>query len=293
MKTRSLEIFYEEGGPSDGPAVLLLHGWPDSARGWRPAAEFLQARGYRTIAPYLRGVAPTRFLSDNTPRYAAPVALAQDAIDLADELSLDRIAVVGHDWGARAANTMAALFPDRLSAIVTLSTPYSPHGVFTISSFEEARRYWYQWFQCIDHGVENIRKDPVGFARIQWETWSPEGWFEEEEFAATAESFHHPDWVATTLSGYRFRWLPSEPRDPAFDDLQKKVSETETLSTPTLMLQGDSDGCDMPAWSEGREKYFTGGYRRILIEGAGHFLHREAPQQVAEAVIEHLSQTIS
>src|SRR5215470_2304817 len=289
IQTRTLEIFYEEGGPSDGSPILLLHGWPDTARGWNPIAKQLQAQGYRTISPYLRGTLPTKFLSRSAPRFAAGVALAQDAIDLADALNLQRFAVAGHDWGARAAYIMATLFPERLTAIAALALGYQPRGIFKVPDFHQSKRFWYQWFQCIDGGVDAIYKDPVGFARIQWETWSPAGWYSEEEFLATAQSFSHPDWITTTLNGYRSRWLPNEPGDPFFDGIQRRLSESDLVSVPTLMIQGGSDFCDSPEESEGQEVYFTDGYRRVLIYGADHFVHREAPQEVAEVIAAHIA----
>jgi pimeloyl-ACP methyl ester carboxylesterase len=175
ISTDLLEIAFEQGGPDNGPPVLLLHGWPDAPRGWNSIARSLQAHGWRTIAPYLRGSGPTRFFSDSTPRVGSSIALAQDAIDLADRLGLERFAVVGHDWGARTAYTLAVLFPDRITRIAALSVAYQPRGLFHIPSFDQARRFWYQWFQCTDGGAASIAADPVGFARIQWDTWSPSG----------------------------------------------------------------------------------------------------------------------
>lgn len=284
VRTDLLEISYEQSGPNAGRPVLLLHGWPDSPRGWRSVAGHLQAEGWRTIIPYLRGSHPTRFLHDSTPRFAGAVALAQDAFDLANALKLDRFFVVGHDWGARTAYTMAALFPERLTAIAALSVGYQPRGIFKLPDFAQSRRFWYQWFQCIDKGAEAVRKDPVGFARIQWDTWSPPGWFDEAEFLATAESFRGPDWAAITLNAYRSRWLSEEDNDQRYNSLQEKVSNTERLSIPTLMIQGQSDFCDAPTESEGLEKFFTRDYRRILIDEVGHFPHREAPAPVAAEV---------
>ena len=283
--TSLLEIAYEDEGPQDGSPVMILHGWPDAPRGWRKVAQLLHAKGWRTITPYLRGTLPTRFLSSGTPRFGATVALAQDAIDLADALGLVRFAVVGHDWGARAAYTLEALFPERLSSLAALSIGYQPRGVFKVPDFEQSKRFWYQWLQCIPGGAEKVRQDPVGFARIQWDTWSPPGWFDDNEFAVTAESFSHPDWAAITLNAYRARWVPGEEIDSRYDALQQRLGEVERLSTPTLMIQGGSDYCDDPKESEGLEQYFTGGYERLLLEGVGHFPHRESPNEVAEAVI--------
>jgi pimeloyl-ACP methyl ester carboxylesterase len=287
VRTGLLEIAYEEGGPGDCPPMMLLHGWPDAPRGWSAVASRLQAARWRTIAPCLRGSAPTKFLGKETPRVGAAVALAQDAIDLADQLGLDRFAVVGHDWGARAAYTLAALFPQRITGVAALSVAYQPRGIFTVPSFEQARRFWYQWLMCADGGAAKIDADPVGFARMQWETWSPPGWFDAAEFATTAESLSGPDWVRITLNAYRSRWRDGEAWDSRYDQLQKRLSETEVLSTPTLMIQGMSDFCDAPSESEGQERYFPGGYQRTLLEGVGHFPHREAPEAVASAVLRH------
>ena len=169
-RTDLLEIAFEEGGPDNGRPVLLLHGWPDAPCGWNGIAPQLHAGGWRTIAPYLRGSGPTRFLSDQTPRVGAGLAIAQDAVDLADRLALDRFAIVGHDWGARAAYTVAALFPERVTSITALALAYQPKGLFTIPSFDQARRFWYQWFLCTDGGAAKVQANPVEFARIQWET---------------------------------------------------------------------------------------------------------------------------
>jgi pimeloyl-ACP methyl ester carboxylesterase len=289
ISTDTLEIVYEVAGPEGGKRALLLHGWPDSARAWRALAPRLNARGWRTVAPYLRGFAPTRFLSADVPRVGHAVVLAQDALDLADRLGWDRFAVVGHDWGARIAYSLAALFPERVTRIVALALAYQPRGAFELPSLSQARRFWYQWFMTLDQGAAAVRRDPMGFARLQWETWSPPGWFDETEFGATAQSFTGPDWAAVTLSAYRSRWRDDEPFDARYARLQQRLGEVETLATPTLMIQGGADGCDEPASSEGRERFFTGGYRRVVLEGIGHFPPREAAEVVAEAVLEHLS----
>jgi pimeloyl-ACP methyl ester carboxylesterase len=289
IRTDILEIAFEEGGPPNGSPVLLLHGWPDAPRGWNEVSRRLQVEGYRTIAPYLRGSSPTEFLSKDTPRVGASVALAQDAMDLIDALGIDNFAVLGHDWGAREAYILAALFPDRVTAIAALALAYQPRGTFSVPSFDQSRRFWYQWFMCTDGGAEAVRKDPIGFARLQWETWSPSGWFDDAEFARTAACFSGLDWAAITLNAYRARWRQGEAWDSRYDALQRRLGEVEYLPTPTLMVQGLSDSCDSPNESEGLEAFFTGGYRRLVLENVGHFPHREAPGLVAEAVVNHLS----
>jgi len=214
VETAVLQIELHEEGPPDGQPLLLLHGWPDAPRGWRPVAGRLHESGWRTIVPALRGSGATRFHSPDAPRDGRGIALAADAIDLLDALSLDRVPVVGHDWGARVAYTLAAVAPERVTAIVALALPYQPRGAFTIPPFEQARAFWYQWLTYLDAGARAVAADPIAFARIQWDTWSPPGWFDDDEFHATARSFTNPDWVAITLNAYRSRFLAGEARDP-------------------------------------------------------------------------------
>jgi pimeloyl-ACP methyl ester carboxylesterase len=292
IRTNILDISFEQGGPSDGFPVLLLHGWPDAPRGWNEFSRRLHADGFRTIAPFLRGSSPTEFLSKETPRVGTGVALAQDAVDLADALDLKCFAVVGHDWGARVSYILAALFPERVLVIAALALAFQPGGRFAIPSFEQSRRFWYQWFMCTAAGAEAVRNDPMGFARVQWETWSPSGWFSDKEFARTAESFLSPDWAAITLNAYRARWRQGEAWDSRYDALQKRLGDVEYLATPTLMIQGLSDNCDAAGESEGLDGFFTGGYRRVVLENVGHFPHREAPELVADAVLFHLREYV-
>jgi pimeloyl-ACP methyl ester carboxylesterase len=286
VRTDVLEIAYAEHGHPDGPPVLLLHGWPDAARGWAPVVADLAEHGWRVIVPDNRGTGGTVFLSDRTPRDGSGAALAGDVLDLADRLGLDRFAVVGHDWGARVAYTLAAVAPDRVTRIAALALPYQPRGAFVMPDFAQARAFWYQWLMYVDAGADAVRRDPIGFARVQWETWSPPGWFSEAEFASTAMAFTNPDWVPITLHAYRSRFR-AEPGDPRYDPLRRTVGSTERLSVPTLMIQGGSDYCDEPAGSEGLEPYFDA-YRRVVLDGVGHFPHREAPAAVAAKVRAHL-----
>ncbi|MFM0519412.1 MULTISPECIES: alpha/beta fold hydrolase [Caballeronia] len=287
-RTPTLDIAYADSGPADGRIVLLIHGWPDAARAWNAVALRLNEAGYRTIVPELRGAGGTRFLRDDTVRDGSGVALANDAVDLADALGIAQFDVVGHDWGARAAYTIAALFPDRVRRMAALALAYQPRGVFELPDFSQARRFWYQWFMSLDGGPDAVAADPKGFARIQWETWSPPGWFDEIEFTATARAFENPDWVPITLNAYRRRWRGDQPSDPALAELYARLATIERIDVPALMIQGGADSCDEPASSEGQDKYFPAGYRRVVIDGAGHFPLREAPDAVADAVIAHL-----
>jgi pimeloyl-ACP methyl ester carboxylesterase len=285
--TEVLEVGFLQEGQSLDKVALLLHGWPDDATTWSSVAQQLSRAGVRTVMPWLRGFGPTRFLSASTCRDGRVEALAQDALDLMNALEIERFSVIGHDWGARVAYALAAIAPERLQTIAALSLGYSPRGAFPVPPFEQSRAWWYQWFMSVDRGAEAIAKDPKGFARIQWETWSPRGWFAEATFEAVARSFENPDWLAITLSSYRGRWR-EEPRDPRYDPLHEKIASTELLGVPTLMVQGNADGTVLATSTEGKDKYFTNGYRRVVLDGVGHFPTREAPDAVAKVILEHL-----
>jgi pimeloyl-ACP methyl ester carboxylesterase len=283
-----LEIAYFDDGPQDGKPLLLLHGWPESPAGFEQISSRLHESGFRTIAPYLRGFGGTRFLSPDTPRVGMAAALAQDALDLMNSLGLDRFSVIGHDWGARTGYALAAIAPERVNSLCALSVAFQPRFEFRTPSYEQSRRFWYQFFMCSHKGAKRVTEDPIGFSRFQWETWSPPGWFTEEQFQVAACAWGNPDYPAITLNGYRSRWLEGEPYDPRYNELQAMLRKSEFINVPTLMIQGESDFCDPPSESEGLERYFTAGYERIVIEKIGHFPHREAPGTVADAILRWL-----
>ena len=185
VTTPVLRIAYERGGPADGASVILLHGWPDDVRTFDEVVPALQAAGFQTVVPWLRGFGPTSFLSADTMRSGEMVAMAQDAIDLANALKLQTFAVIGHDWGARIAYILAAVFPERATHICALSVGWQP-GELPTPALEQARKYWYQWFMATDRGAETVKAQRKAFARIQWETWAPQGWFRDAEFETTA-----------------------------------------------------------------------------------------------------------
>jgi pimeloyl-ACP methyl ester carboxylesterase len=287
IKTDILEVAYEAGGPRGGPPILLLHGWPDDIREWSAITPHLEKAGFYWVAPWVRGFGATRFLSSSTLRDGNGVALTQDAIDIADALGFERFSVIGHDWGARTAYTLAALWPERVASITACSLSYSPGGRFATPTFEQSQRWWYQWFMSTKPGAAAVRANPIGFARHQWTSWSPPGWFSDAEFEATAESFKNPDWTAITLHAYRSRWR-TEPADERYQPLKSRLASVETIGTPTLMIQGDVDRCNPPSESADQARRFTGPYKRVLLKDVGHFPAREAPEQVAQIVLTHL-----
>jgi pimeloyl-ACP methyl ester carboxylesterase len=282
-----IDIDYADLGDRAAAPVVLVHGWPDSPRGWHVVARGLLANGYRVIVPANRGIAGSQFRDPMTPRDGSAAALTQDVLDLADLLGLTRFAVVGHDWGARVAYSLAAAAPDRLTSIAALALAYQPGGRFTMPDFAQAQAFWYQWLMYVDAGAQAVADNPIEFARRMWETWSPPGWWIEDEFAQTAADFGNPDWVAITLHAYRSRFLADEPRDTRYDALRELIGRTERVTVPTLMIQGGADACDAPPSSEGLEPYFDI-YRRVVLPGVGHFPHREAPDLVLRELIDVL-----
>jgi len=284
--TSILRIAYERSGANDGPPVILLHGWPDDVRTFDRIAPELRAAGFQTVVPWLRGFGPTSFLSSDTMRSGEMVAMAQDVLDLADALKLQTFAVVGHDWGARIAYVLAAVLPERITRICALSVGWQP-GELPTPSIKQARKYWYQWFMTTERGAEAVRSDRKAFARIQWETWAPKGWFSEDEFEATANSFENPDWPAITVHSYSVRWGEAD-KDRRYRDIDERAKSAQTISVPTLMIQGGADGVTLPDTTDKREKYFTGGYQRYVLDGVGHFPTREAPDAVNRLLIDFL-----
>ena len=284
--TSTLKIAYEAGGPSYGLPVVLLHGWPDDVRTFDRVVPVLHAAGFRTVAPYLRGFGDTSFMSKDTMRSGEIVAMAQDAIDLADALNLGKFGVIGHDWGARIAYALAIAVPQRISRIVTVSVGWQP-GELPTPSLKQTQAYWYQWFMTTKRGRQVVRSNGKAFARVQWENWSPLGWFSDSDFERTAKSFENPDWPEITCHSYSVRWGEAD-KDPSYADLDRLVSAAQSISTPTLMIQGGSDAVTLPDSTEGKDKYFTGGYARHVLPGVGHFPTREAPEATNKLVLDFL-----
>jgi pimeloyl-ACP methyl ester carboxylesterase len=285
IKTSLLEIAYRDDGPRDGHVVLLLHGWPDDSSTWDVVIPILNEAGLRTIRPTARGFGETRFLSAETPRTGNTAVLVLDTVELLNALGISKFSVAGHDWGSNMAETLAVGWPDRVDRMAMLSTPPRLGGMPT-SPFWHARLQWYHWLQATKRGAQAVRADHKGFARIMWETWSPEGWFDDATFERVAASFDNPDWVDVTLHSYRARSDEAKP-DPASKWLDDKVKTTETLALPTIYFQGELDGVNPPKASEKVSEKFTGPFERIILTGVGHFPTREAPREVAARLVKH------
>ena len=289
FRTPSLSIACELSGPADGRPTILLHGWPDDARTWDRILPALHAAGRRTIVPYLRGYGPTRFASQQTPRSGQLVALGQDVLQLADAMKLPTFAVVGHDWGARAAYIASAFAPARITHCVTLSVGWGTNDPGQPLPLKQVQNYWYHWYMALDRGAALLRDERRELTRYIWAIWNP-GWrISDEEFEATAASFDNPDWVAVVLHSYRVRWGLAQ-RDAAYADAEATIARDSTIRVPTLVVHGGGDPCNDPSTSEGKEHLFASRYERMVLDRVGHFPQREAPVAVADAVVGFLQE---
>ena len=287
VDTPLLRIGYEAAGPDSGYPVIVAHGWPDDPRTWDSVLPALHEGGFRTYAPWLRGYGPTRFLSDTTFRSGQLVALGQDLVDLAAALGLKRHALVGHDWGSRAAYIASSLNEANVSACVALSTGYGTNSPSQKLSYRQTQNYWYHWLMATARGERLIREDRRAFTRHIWNEWFVAYRPDDVEFERTAASFDNRDWADITLHSYRVRWGHAEG-DPRYAALESRFDPAPRQRVPTLTLHGALDPVNSPQMSEGKEAYFAGPYERRLVAGAGHFPQRECAADVAAQIVDWL-----
>jgi pimeloyl-ACP methyl ester carboxylesterase len=281
-----LDVGYADAGPADGPAVLLLHGWPYDIHSYADVSPKLAAAGYRVVVPYLRGYGTTRFLSDETRRNGEQAALAVDAIALLDALEIERAIVGGFDWGARTANVVAALWPERCLGHVSVSGYLiGSQAAGTVPLPPEAeRQWWYQYYFATERGRVGYERYTHEFAKLIWRTASPQWDFDDATFERSAAAFDNPDHVAIAIDNYRWR-LGLARTEPEYDDLEQQLSDGPTISVPTITLEGDANGAPHPDPSSYAGK-FSGPYSHRTIEGGiGHNLPQEAPDAFADAVL--------
>jgi pimeloyl-ACP methyl ester carboxylesterase len=282
-----LNVGYVDTGPADGPVVILLHGWPYDIHSFADATALLVAAGHRVIVPHLRGYGTTRFLSDTTFRNGQQSAVAVDLIALMDALKIDRAVIAGFDWGARTANIVAALWPERCKAMVSVSgylIGSQKAGAVPLPPAAELQ-WWYQYYFATErgrHGYEKYRRD---FAKLIWQIASPKWRFDDATFAKSAASFDNPDHVAIVIHNYRWRLGLAEGEE-RYDDLEKRLAAAPSISVPTITLESDSNGAPHPPAAAYAGK-FTGPYsHRDIGGGIGHNLPQEAPRAFAQAVID-------
>jgi pimeloyl-ACP methyl ester carboxylesterase len=287
IKAGVLNVGYAEAGPADGPAVILLHGWPYDIHSFVDVAPLLASAGYRVIVPYLRGYGTTHFLSDRTVRNGQQAVVAVDIIDLMDALRIQTAIVAGYDWGARTADIIAALWPERCKALVSVSG-------YLIGSQEANKKplppeaelqWWYQYYFATERGRAGYAEYRHDFARLIWRIASPKWSFDEATFDRTAASFNNPDHVPIVIHNYRWR-LGLTEGESKYDHLEKRLADGPVISVPTITLEGDANGA--PHLEPGLyRKKFSGPYaHRNILGGVGHNLPQEAPQAFAQAVID-------
>ena len=281
-----LNIGYAELGPIDGPPVILLHGWPYDIHTYVDVAPLLASKGYRVIVPYLRGYGTTRFLSSETKRNGQQSALAADVIALMDALGIEKATIGGCDWGARTANIVAALWPERCKAMVSVSGYLIGNqqlGKLPLPPKAELQ-WWYQYYFATDRGRAGYEKYTRDFARLIWQLASPQWNFDDATFERSAAAFDNPDHVDIVIHNYRWR-LGLAEGEPQYDELEKRLAKAPVITVPTITLEGDANGAPHPDASA-YAKMFSGSYaHRVVTGGIGHNLPQEAPQAFAEAVI--------
>src|SRR4028119_1967209 len=282
-----LNVGYAEAGPANGRPVILLHGWPYDIHSYVDVAPLLASAGYRAIVPYLRGYGTTRFLSSETLRNGQQSAIAVDIIALMDALKIEKAILGGYDWGARTANIIAALWPERCKALVSVSGCLigSPEANKTPLPPQAELEWWYQFYFATERGRAGYEKYWHDFNKLIWKLASPQWHFDDATFDRSAESFDNPDHVQIVIHNYRWRLGLSEG-ETQYDDLEKRLAEAPAIGVPTITLEGDANGAPHPDPSTYARK-FSGRYsHRVINGGVGHNPPQEAPREFANAVVE-------
>ena len=282
-----LRVAYAEAGPAGGPPVVLLHGWPYDIYAFVDVAPLLASAGYRVVIPYLRGYGATRFLSSATARNGQPSALAADGIAFMDALGIQRATLAGFDWGARTVNIMAALWPERCKAMVSVSG-------YLIGSQQDGRmplppageyEWWYQYYFATERGRLGYERNRREFNKLIWRNASPKWSFDDATYERSAAAFDNPDHVEIVIHNYRWR-LGLAEGEPRFDELEQRLARKPVITVPTITLEGDANGAPHPP-PAAYARQFSGPYAHRQIDGGiGHNLPQEAPQAFAQAVVD-------
>jgi pimeloyl-ACP methyl ester carboxylesterase len=289
LRTEKLEIAYLESDSADGQPVVLFHGFPDCARSYSEIMVELVDRGYRAVAPFLRGFAPTRFLDETTPRAGDMAALGQDALDFFDALALTNAIVVGQDWGSSVAEILAFSRQSQVSKLVKLNW----YGAYSMAepargfNYQQLRNSWYIWLLNTPLGEPVATFDTENFCRALWEQWSPSWGLEQlaTAFEDAKASFRTPDFSKIVLNAYR-SGVSGLGGDESYDKLRSVIRKTPAVSCSVIVLSGADDPVERaPLQDEAIKRYFVGGFSHKVIEGAGHFIHRQRPDEVINAIV--------
>jgi len=281
-----LKVAYFDHGPSSGDRVILLHGFPYDVHAFDVVSDSLVKKGCRVLIPYLRGYGPTKSLSADTPRSGQQAALAHDLLAFIDALEISTAVLAGYDWGGRAACILAALWPDRVSGLVSVGG-YNIHdipGSVKPQKPENEYRFWYQYYFHSERGRAGLSENRREFCKLLWRLWSPTWKFTDEEFNQTAASFDNPDFVDVVIHSYRHRY-GLVPGDPSVEETEQHLTQLPKISVPSIILDGLDDGVLPAGGSAGHRHFFTGPYQHLTIPGVGHNLPQEAPGEFAKAVL--------
>ena len=282
-----LNVGYVNAGPADGPVVILLHGWPYDINSFADTTGLLASAGYRVIVPHLRGYGTTRFRAEDALRNGQQAALAEDLIQLMDALRLQRAVIAGFDWGARTANIVAALWPNRCKAMVSVSG-------YLIGSQAANRQplppkaelaWWYQYYFATERGEIGYQQNTKAFARLIWETASPQWKFDDATFDRSAAAFDNPDHVPIVIHNYRWR-LGLAKGEAQYDALERRLAAAPVIAVPTITLEGDANGAPHPDPASYAKRFAVAYEHRTIRGGIGHNLPQEAPQAFAQAIVD-------
>lgn len=287
VKAGDLDVAFGDAGPTDGRPVVLLHGWPYDIHSFDEVVPLLTMQGFRVIVPYLRGYGPTRFLSAETMRNGQPAALASDLVALLDALKLQRAILGGFDWGARTADIVAAVWPERVAGLVAVSG-------YLIGSQDAGKQplppkaelqWWYQFYFATERGRLGYEENRRAFSKLIWTLASPQWRFDDATFDRSAAAFDNPDHVAVVIHNYRWR-LGLADGERRFDEIESRLATSPTIGVPAITMEGDANGAPHPAPEVYRAK-FTGRYEhRTVTGGIGHNLPQEAPRDFAKAIVD-------
>ena len=287
VRTPVLDVAYEQSGPADGLPVLLLHGFPYDVRSFDGVVALVNAAGFRTIVPWLRGYGGTRYLSAQTPRSGEQAALGQDLLELMDALRLPRAVLAGYDWGGRAACVVSALRPERVAGLVSC-TGYNIQDIANShkpADPEQEARLWYQYYFHTERGRNGLTEKRREISRLLWKMWSPIWTFDDATFGRTAGSFDNEDFVDVVIHSYRHR-TGNVAGDPRYATVEARLAMQPDIDVPAINLHGAADGVAPVRASEGHGRHFTAAYQRRVLENVGHNVPQEATQAVADAILQ-------
>lgn len=288
IETTHLNITYRDVGPSDGKPIFLMHGFPYDVHSYDDVSVGLADAGFRCIIPYLRGYGPTRFLSPDVLRSGQQAALGADLVALMDGLGITKAIVSGYDWGGRAACIVAALWPERVSALVSCGQGYNIQNVAGAKNPappEEESRYWYQYYFHTERGRAGLSENRYALCKFIWQIWSPTWQFDETTYGNSAAAFENPDFVDIVVHSYCHRF-GGVWGDSAFDHIEAQLAKQPPITVPSIILQGADDGVDPPTKNDDDAHHFTEHYERRIISGAGHNLPQEKPAAFVDAVMQ-------